>query len=87
MAVGGDAISHYATSNNPAAPIPPPTHIVTTTRFASLCAPSSNTKAVAKLLKMQGLKVQEIDLWELDEAFASQAIYCRDVIGIVSSYL
>jgi len=38
--------------------------------------------AVPKLLKQQGLKVQDIGLWELNEAFACQAIYCRDQLGI-----
>jgi acetyl-CoA C-acetyltransferase len=38
--------------------------------------------AVSKLLKNQGLKISDIDLWELNEAFASQALYCRDRLGI-----
>jgi acetyl-CoA C-acetyltransferase len=38
--------------------------------------------AVPKLLQKQGLKVSDIDLWELNEAFASQALYCRDRLGI-----
>src|SRR5262245_8878637 len=38
--------------------------------------------AVPKLLKRQGLRVEDIDLWELNEAFASQTIYCRDKLGI-----
>ncbi|WP_197918517.1 MULTISPECIES: acetyl-CoA C-acyltransferase [Roseobacteraceae] len=38
--------------------------------------------AVPRLLERQGLKVDDIDLWELNEAFASQAIYCRDTLGI-----
>ena len=38
--------------------------------------------AVPKLLKLHGLKVQDIGLWELNEAFACQAIYCRDQLGI-----
>jgi acetyl-CoA C-acetyltransferase len=38
--------------------------------------------AVPKLLKRAGLKVQDIDLWELNEAFAVQVIYCRDKLGI-----
>ncbi len=38
--------------------------------------------AVPKLLKQLGLKVQDIDLWELNEAFAVQVIYCRDQLGI-----
>jgi acetyl-CoA C-acetyltransferase len=38
--------------------------------------------AVPKLLKNQGLKMDDIDIWELNEAFASQALYCRDRLGI-----
>ncbi|BCW90562.1 3-ketoacyl-CoA thiolase [Alphaproteobacteria bacterium SO-S41] len=38
--------------------------------------------AVPKLLKRHGLTVDDIDLWELNEAFASQALYCADRIGI-----
>ena len=38
--------------------------------------------AVPKLLKAHGLSVSDIDLWELNEAFASQALYCRDRLGI-----
>jgi acetyl-CoA C-acetyltransferase len=38
--------------------------------------------AVPKLLKRHGLTVDDIDLWELNEAFASQVIYCRDKLGI-----
>lgn len=38
--------------------------------------------AVPKLLKQHGLKVSDIGLWELNEAFAVQVIYCRDQLGI-----
>jgi acetyl-CoA C-acetyltransferase len=38
--------------------------------------------AVPKLLKQTGKKVADIDLWELNEAFAVQVIYCRDKLGI-----
>jgi acetyl-CoA C-acetyltransferase len=38
--------------------------------------------AVPRLLKRAGLKVSDIDLWELNEAFACQVIYCRDKLGI-----
>ncbi|OOV15300.1 acetyl-CoA C-acyltransferase [Deinococcus sp. LM3] len=38
--------------------------------------------AVPKLLKRHGLSVDDIDLWELNEAFAVQALYCRDTLGI-----
>jgi acetyl-CoA C-acetyltransferase len=38
--------------------------------------------AVPKLLAQHGLKVDDIDLWELNEAFACQVLYCRDRLGI-----
>src|SRR5439155_17594938 len=38
--------------------------------------------AVPKLLKRAGLKVEDVGLWELNEAFAVQVIYCRDRLGI-----
>jgi len=38
--------------------------------------------AIPKLLKQHGLKVSDIGLWELNEAFACQALYCRDHLGI-----
>ena len=38
--------------------------------------------AVPKLLKLHGLKMEDIDLWELNEAFAVQVVYCRDKLGI-----
>ncbi|HEY2412894.1 MAG TPA: thiolase family protein [Pirellulaceae bacterium] len=38
--------------------------------------------AVPKLLTRAGLKVEDIDLWELNEAFAVQVVYCRDRLGI-----
>ena len=38
--------------------------------------------AVPRLLERQGLKMDDIDLWELNEAFAVQVIYCRDKLGI-----
>jgi acetyl-CoA C-acetyltransferase len=38
--------------------------------------------AVPKLLARAGMKVEDIDLWELNEAFAVQVIYCRDKLGI-----
>ncbi len=38
--------------------------------------------AVPRLLERHGLKVDDIDLWELNEAFASQALYCRTRLGI-----
>jgi acetyl-CoA acetyltransferase family protein len=38
--------------------------------------------AVPKLLKKHSLRVEGVDLWELNEAFASQVVYCRDRLGI-----
>jgi len=38
--------------------------------------------AVPRLLKRHGLKIDDIDLWELNEAFAVQVLYCRDKLGI-----
>jgi len=38
--------------------------------------------AVPKLLRKVGLRAEDIDLWELNEAFASQVVYCRDRLGI-----
>ena len=38
--------------------------------------------AVPKLLERTGTKIEEVDLWELNEAFAVQVIYCRDRLGI-----
>ena len=38
--------------------------------------------AVPKLLEKHGLKIDDIDLWELNEAFACQVLYCRDRLGI-----
>jgi acetyl-CoA C-acetyltransferase len=38
--------------------------------------------AIPKLLDIHGLKIDDIGLWELNEAFASQALYCRDFLGI-----
>jgi acetyl-CoA acyltransferase len=38
--------------------------------------------AIPKLLKNAGLKIEDIDIVELNEAFASQAVYCRDKLGI-----
>ena len=38
--------------------------------------------AVPKLLKRKGMTVDDIDLWELNEAFAVQVVYCRDQLGL-----
>ena len=38
--------------------------------------------AVPRLLERHGLRVDDIDIWELNEAFASQCLYCRDKLGI-----
>jgi acetyl-CoA acyltransferase len=43
--------------------------------------------AVPKLLKHTGLRVSDIDVWELNEAFASQVLYCRDMLGIAMDAL
>ena len=43
--------------------------------------------AVPKLLRRAGLKVDDIGLWELNEAFAVQVIYCRDKLGIPNERL
>jgi len=50
------------------------------------CAPEENGHrpifAVPKLLDRAGLKVSDIGLWEINEAFASQALYCQQTLGI-----
>lgn len=50
------------------------------------CAPEEMgigpVTAIPKLLHTHGLKIKDIGLWELNEAFASQALYCRDALGI-----
>jgi len=43
--------------------------------------------AVPRLLARHGLTVDDIDLWELNEAFASQVLYCRDKLGIPADRL
>ena len=43
--------------------------------------------AVPKLLDKQGIKLGDIEMWELNEAFASQVIYCRDRLGIPNELL
>jgi acetyl-CoA C-acetyltransferase len=43
--------------------------------------------AVPKLLKAHGLKMDDIGLWELNEAFAVQVLYCRDKLGIPNELL
>ena len=43
--------------------------------------------AVPKLLKLHGLKMDDIGLWELNEAFAVQVLYCRDHLGIPDELL
>jgi len=43
--------------------------------------------AVPKLLDRHGLTIDDIDLWELNEAFASQLLYCRDRLGIPNERL
>lgn len=50
------------------------------------CAPKEMgigpVTAIPRLLETHGLKVDDIGLWELNEAFASQAVHCRDILGI-----
>lgn len=41
--------------------------------------------AIPRLLQRAGLSIDDIDLWELNEAFASQCVYCRDELGIDNS--
>lgn len=43
--------------------------------------------AVPRLLERKGLTIDDIDLWELNEAFASQVLYCRDALGIPNDKL
>ena len=43
--------------------------------------------AIPRLLERAGLKIDDIDLWELNEAFASQVLYCRDKLGIPNDKL
>ena len=43
--------------------------------------------AVPRLLERHGLTIDDIDLWELNEAFASQVLYCRDKLGIPTDRL
>jgi len=43
--------------------------------------------AVPKLLKVTGIKMQDVGLWELNEAFAVQVLYCRDKLGIPNERL
>jgi acetyl-CoA C-acetyltransferase len=43
--------------------------------------------AIPKLLKQNNLKMDDIGLWELNEAFAVQVIYCRDKLGIPNENL
>ena len=43
--------------------------------------------AIPRLLERNGLKVQDIGLWELNEAFAVQVVYCRDKLGIPNDKL
>ncbi len=38
--------------------------------------------SITKILKVHGLSINDIGLWELNEAFACQALYCRDKLGI-----
>jgi acetyl-CoA C-acetyltransferase len=55
------------------------------------CAPEEMgigpVSAIPRLLQNHGLTVDDIGLWELNEAFASQAVYCRDVLRIDPSVM
>jgi acetyl-CoA C-acetyltransferase len=55
------------------------------------CAPEEMgigpVNAVPKLLQQAGLSVDDIGIWELNEAFASQVLYCRDTLGIPNDKL
>ena len=42
---------------------------------------------IPRLLERKGLRIEDIDLWELNEAFASQVLYCRDKLGIPNDRL
>ena len=54
--------------------------------IATGCAPDEMgvgpVTAIPKLLSKHGLTIDDIDLWEINEAFASQVVYCRDKLGI-----
>lgn len=54
--------------------------------IATGCAPDEMgvgpVTAVPRLLERHGLTIDDIDLWEINEAFASQVVYCRDKLGI-----
>ena len=52
------------------------------TAFTTLFVAIGPVFAVPKLLEKTGLKVGDIGLWELNEAFASQTLYCRDKLGL-----
>jgi acetyl-CoA C-acetyltransferase len=43
--------------------------------------------AVPRLLDRTGVRLEDVDLWELNEAFAVQVIYCRDRLGIPAGKL
>ena len=43
--------------------------------------------AIPRLLAQHGLSVADIGIWEINEAFASQLLYCRDVLGIPQELL
>jgi acetyl-CoA acetyltransferase len=45
-------------------------------------SPGNPVFAVPKLLERTGVKLEDIGVWELNEAFAVQTIYCRDRLGI-----
>jgi acetyl-CoA C-acetyltransferase len=59
--------------------------------MAAGCAPDEMgigpVFAVPKLLEKHSLKMDDIDLWELNEAFAVQVLYCKDKLGIPNENL
>ena len=49
---------------------------------AELTVSAETIRRDLRLLEKHGLRIDDIDLWELNEAFASQCLYCRDKLGI-----
>ena len=47
-----------------------------------LLLPNSKVSSIISVLERNNLPIDDIDLWELNEAFASQTLYCRDKLGI-----
>ena len=73
-------------------PAPPPKPSDPVSAAVDRLAPSGTKRigpvyAVPKLLKAHGLGVDDIGIWELNEAFAVQVLYCRDKLGIPNDKL